>query len=81
MTEKKVTVYSVPTCPFCKKAKEYLDSNSVKYTDYNVAEDREKLDEMMKISSQRGVPVIVSGDKMLVGFNEKQVAEALAADG
>ena len=42
MTEKKVTIYSTPTCPFCKRAKAYLTNRGISYTDNNVAEDKAK---------------------------------------
>jgi glutaredoxin 3 len=79
MAEKVVTVYSVPTCPWCKKAKAYFTEKGVKFADINVAEDKAKLDEMVKLTNQRGVPVIVIGETTLIGFNEEKVAAALAA--
>ncbi len=73
----KITVYSTPTCPFCHKLKEYLDENKVKYKDIDVAADTEKAQEMIKKSGQMGVPVLEVDDKIIVGFDKKEVAKVL----
>ena len=71
MAEKKVVVYSTPTCPYCKRAKEYLSRKGVSYTEINVAGDREKANEMIQKTGQMGVPVIIVDDsEVIVGFNQ-----------
>ena len=72
-----VTIYSTPTCHFCHMAKEFFDANKVKYTDFNVATDLEKRREMIEKSGQMGVPVIVIGDKLTVGFDQERLQELL----
>jgi len=74
---KNVTIYSTPTCHFCQMAKEFLKDNNVEYTEFNVAEDAEKRQEMVEKSGQMGVPVIVIGDDFMVGFNEDKMKESL----
>lgn len=39
---KEVTIYTTPTCGYCKMAKEYFTANNVHYTEYNVGSDLEK---------------------------------------
>lgn len=75
--DKKVIVYSTPTCHFCHLAKEFFDEHGIKYEDYNVLADLEKRQEMMDKSGQSGVPVIVIGDKVMIGFDQTEVSEAL----
>jgi glutaredoxin 3 len=70
MAAKEVKVYSTLTCPWCKKAKQFLDTNKVTYQDFNVAQDRAARDEMVKKSSQTAVPVIIIDGEIVVGFNE-----------
>ncbi|HEY3297174.1 MAG TPA: glutaredoxin family protein [Armatimonadota bacterium] len=79
MADKEVKVYSTPTCPWCRKVKEYLEGKNVKFTEYNVAVDRDKLKEMVDLSAQRGVPVVIVGTEVIVGFNQAKIDEALAA--
>ncbi len=78
MADKKVTVYSTPTCPYCKRAKDYLTRKGIACTDYNVAEDREKAKEMIEKSKQMGVPVIVVGDDIIIGFNQAKLDSLLS---
>ncbi len=78
MTDKKVTVYSTSTCPYCKRAKDYLTQKGIPFTDYNVGEDREKAKEMIQKSKQMGVPVIVVDDEVIVGFNQAKLDSLLA---
>ena len=78
MADKKVIVYSTPTCPYCKRVKDYLTQKGVSFTDYNVAEDREKAKEMIDKSKQMGVPVIVVGNDVVVGFNQAKLDNLLA---
>ncbi len=78
MADKKVLVYSTPTCPYCKRVKDYLTQKGVSFSDYNVAEDREKAKEMIDKSKQMGVPVIIIGDDVVVGFNQAKLDSLLA---
>lgn len=76
--EPKVTVYSTPTCPYCKMAKEYLKEKGVDYKDVNVAEDHEAGQQIIAKSGQMGVPQIVVGEKIIVGFDKDALDAALA---
>ena len=78
MTDKKVVVYSTPTCPYCKRAKDYLSRRGVSYIDINVAQDREKAKEMIQKSGQMGVPVITIDDEIVVGFNQVLLEKLLS---
>lgn len=79
LAEKNVKVYSTPTCPWCRKAKDYLVEKGVQFTDLNVSEDRSKLQEMVELTGQRGVPVIIIDNEQIVGFDQKKIDQALAA--
>jgi len=58
-------------------AKEFFKTNNIAYTEHDVAGDAEKRQEMMDKSGQMGVPVIVIGDELIVGFNKPKIAELL----
>jgi len=77
---KNVQIYSTPTCHFCHMAKDYFKENNIEYTEYDVAADAEKRAEMMEKTGQMGVPVIIIGEDVLVGFQEAKIKELLAAD-
>ena len=75
--DKHVTIYSTPTCHFCHAAKEFFEANHVPFTDYNVASDLTKRQEMIQKSGQMGVPVIDIGGELVVGFDEDKLRELL----
>ena len=72
-----VTIYSTPTCHFCHMAKDFFNTHNISYTEFNVAEDMAKRQEMIQKSGQMGVPVIVINDTLTVGFNKPKIAEML----
>jgi len=78
MTDKKVVIYSTPTCPYCKRTKDYLTQKGIPYTDYDVATDRDKAKEMIQKSKQMGVPVIIVDDEIVVGFNQAKLDSLLS---
>lgn len=72
-----VTIYSTPSCHFCHMAKEFFKENNVAYTEHDVAGDAEQRKDMIEKSGQMGVPVIIIGNELIVGFNKPKVAELL----
>lgn len=74
-----VKVYSTPGCPWCHKAKEFLGEKGVEFKDIDVSQDQEAAKEMIDKSGQRGVPVLDINGKILVGFDQAKIEEALKA--
>ena len=74
---KKVSIYTTPTCSYCREAKEFFKDNSISYEEYNVLTDMDKRKEMIEKSGQMGVPVIVIGDDLMVGFDRDKMSELL----
>jgi glutaredoxin-like YruB-family protein len=72
-----VTVYSTPTCPWCTRVKDYLKYKEVKFSDVNVAENRDGAMEMIKKSGQRGVPVVDINGTIVVGFDQARIDSLL----
>jgi glutaredoxin 3 len=72
-----VTLYSTPSCGFCTKAKQYFRENKVPFTEYNVAQDQRRAEEMVRKSGQMGVPVIDVHGKIIVGFKQVEIERAL----
>jgi glutaredoxin 3 len=77
MADKVVKVYSSPTCPWCKKVKQFLEANSIKYQDVNVAEDKAAREEMANVTHQLAIPATVIDGDVVIGFNEKALKEKL----
>ena len=79
MTDKKVVIYSTPTWPWCKRAKEYLSQKGISYQEKDVAENRDYAKEMIEKSKQMGVPVIIIDNEIVVGFNQAKLDELLGS--
>ena len=76
-TKKQVTIYTTPTCHFCHAAKDFFSANGIQFTDYNVAADLPKRQEMIQKSGQMGVPVITIDKDLMVGFDEERLRQLL----
>ena len=75
-----VTIYSTPSCHFCHMAKDFFKEKNVSFTDYNVAADTTKRQEMIDKSGQMGVPVIIIGNELIVGFNKPLISKLLGIE-
>ena len=73
-----ITIYSTPTCGYCKMAKEYLKSKNIAFTDVDVSVDQKRAEEMIAKSGQFGVPVIDVNGKLIIGFDKRRLDEYLA---
>lgn len=72
-----ISVYTTPTCSFCRQVKDYFRQNRIPFTEYNVASDERRADEMMRKSGQMGVPVLDIHGRIIVGFNKPEIERAL----
>jgi glutaredoxin-like YruB-family protein len=76
-----VRLYSTPTCPYCRMAKDFLDEQGVTFTMVDVSEDETAAREMVDKSGQMGVPVMEVGNAIIVGFDRGAYKKALADAG
>ena len=72
-----VTIYSTPSCHFCHMAKDFFKANNIAYTEHDVASDLEQRKIMVEKSGQMGVPVILIGEELIVGFDKPKIAKLL----
>ena len=59
-------------------AKEFLSQKGFKFKEYDVTKDRAALDEMVKISGARSVPVITACNEVMVGFERNRLEQMLS---
>lgn len=76
-----VKVYSTPTCGYCHQAKKYLSSRGVEYTEYDVSCDQRAAQEMIDLTGQGGVPVIVIDGQTIIGFDRFKIDVLLSKGG
>jgi glutaredoxin len=79
----KVFLYTLSTCGWCKKTKEFLSENSIKY-EYIDLDKCSKEDQKTAIDQlkERKLPIafpimIINDDKAIQGFKKDQIIEAL----
>jgi len=75
--QKRVTVYSTPTCSWCTRLKNYLKHNNIKFRDIDVSKDQKSAEAMVKRSGQQGVPQTDINGQMLVGFDKPKINKLL----
>lgn len=54
-------------------AKELFQKHHIEYTEYNVAQDAEKRNELIERTGQMGVPVITIDNEVIIGFDEERI--------
>ncbi|MGM0530247.1 MAG: glutaredoxin domain-containing protein [Bacteroidota bacterium] len=76
-SQKRVVVYSTPSCPHCTNLKNYLRNNQIHFRDIDVSKDQKVAQELVKKSGQQGVPQTEINGRIIVGFNKQKIDELL----
>ena len=74
---KEIRIYLTSTCPHCKRARGFLTENGIGFEEFDVLDNQNAREAMIRISGQMGVPVIVIGDEIVIGFNRDRLKEKL----
>ena len=72
-----VVVYSTPTCIYCDKVMELLDSQNIKYKIVDISESEETLQKFLEITGQMSVPVLEVNGKFIIGYKEKEIKKLI----
>lgn len=72
-----VEIYTTPTCSQCAKTRAWFKAQGIDFVDYNIVSNPEALQRMIEISGSRNVPVIRIGERVIVGFNEREIVASL----
>jgi glutaredoxin-like protein NrdH len=80
--DKKVKLYSLSTCSHCKATKRLLNECEVQYdfTDVDLLKGDERraiLEDVKKLNPACSFPTIIIGDRVIVGYKEDEIKEAL----
>lgn len=80
--ENQIKIYTLSTCSHCKATKRFLDECSVAYdfTDVDLLQGEERtaiLEDVRKLNPRCSFPTIIIGEKVIVGFKEHEIREAL----
>jgi glutaredoxin-like protein NrdH len=77
-----VKLYSLSTCSHCKATKRLLDECTIQYefTDVDLLQGKERaaiLEDVKKFNPKCSFPTIIIGEKVIIGYREKEIKEAL----
>lgn len=73
----RVTVFTTPTCSWCRRAKQYLTQQRVRFREVDVSRDPIAARDLVRMTGQMGVPVILVGNRPIVGFDKPQLDRLL----
>jgi glutaredoxin len=80
--ENSIKLYSLSTCSHCKSTKKLLADCTVQYefVDVDLLEGDERkaiLEDVKKFNPKCSFPTIIIGQKVIVGYKENEIKEAL----
>ncbi len=79
MATQKLKVFCTPFCPKCSQLLAYLNKKKADYISYDIDKDDNARKEAVKIvgtddiESLDKLPIVVAGDKVLYGFDKKEI--------
>jgi len=68
-------LYQFEECPYCVMVRKWLSDNEIDYIIHNVPKERSERKEVIKVSGQPLVPVLVDGNTVL--DDEEKILEYL----
>ena len=71
----KVKIYTWSTCPFCIRAKQFLNQKGVAFEELVLDGKDEELQQLRSRTGFRTVPQIFIGDKMIGGYTDMVALE------
>jgi glutaredoxin len=78
---KKVSMYTLSTCPWCRKAKKFFNDRKVpfEYTDYDLADEPTQVRIMRELDAEgvKGFPFVRIGDQSVEGYQPDRYAQLL----
>jgi glutaredoxin-like YruB-family protein len=79
-----LTIYTQPSCGYCNELKNYLKKHNIPYQEKDITKDRSAFEDLVHKYKIRATPLIVYGEKTVVGFNpeeiQKMIGEPQAAE-
>jgi len=74
--QKKVVLFTSPTCKWCSVAKEYFKKNGIKFKAIDITKDQKAAQDCERHGC-RGVPVVLIGSRWICGFDQKMIEKTL----
>jgi glutaredoxin-like YruB-family protein len=75
--QKRVTVYSTPSCSWCNTLKTHLRKNGIYFTDIDISQDPHLAEELVRRTGQQGVPQTDIDGEIIIGFDKTRINRIL----
>lgn len=72
-----IKIYTAPWCSYCNKAKELFKTRKIKYNEIDLSKNSKAVKEIIELTGQTGVPVIVINKEVILGFDKNAIEKAL----
>jgi glutaredoxin-like YruB-family protein len=73
----RVILFSSGSCPWCSQAKSYLRQKGVRVKEVRVDEDPDAAKDVVRMTGQMSVPVLLIGSTRIVGFDKARIDRLL----
>jgi glutaredoxin len=78
---KKITVYTLSTCPWCRKTKLFFSERNIPftYTDYDLADEptQRRISQELDAAGANGFPYVRINDEVILGYQPERYSIAL----
>ena len=75
--QRKVIIFTTPTCSWCRAAKQYLRQKGIRFKEIDVSRDQRAAQDMVRRTGQMGVPVLLIDNRPVVGFDRAKIDRLL----
>jgi glutaredoxin len=77
----KVTMYTLSTCPWCRKTKKYFTEHNIpfEYIDYDLADEatQTRIMDELDAAGATGFPFVKIGDQVVIGYRPDRYASLM----
>ncbi len=73
----RIVLFTTPSCPWCRAVKIYLRQKGFRFREVDVSKDPDAARDMIRRTGQRGVPVLLIGNRPIVGFDREKIDKLL----
>ena len=73
----RVILFSSGSCPWCSRVKSYLRQKGIRVKEVRVDKDPDAAKDVVRMTGQMGVPVLLIGTAKIVGFDKSRIDRLL----
>jgi glutaredoxin len=77
----KITVYTLSTCPWCRKTKNFFNEHKISFTyiDYDMADEptQRRISQELDAAGASGFPYVKINNEVIVGYQPESYSKAL----